>query len=162
MPPIEALMPFSICAHRRFSVCCPVTYRVGLSKGSTKSYMTGWSRTGQNRPPPTRINVDRRSDHLQYARECSVCGSVRTPQALRPKRPLWHLAEFRRKNPSAKVPETASPGPYLLTRTENSIIDNILALLNTDGLTSYKSLNLLERVWRGIEMGRQLANGTTP
>ena len=34
------------------------------------------------------------------------------------------IAEFRRKNPRAKIPDTAFPEPYLLTGTENMIIDN--------------------------------------
>jgi hypothetical protein len=47
-----------------------------------------------------------------------------------------------------KIPETAFPEPYLLTETENKIIDSILALLNKHGLTSYQSKNLLERLGR--------------
>jgi hypothetical protein len=31
------------------------------------------------------------------------------------------IAEFRRKNPHASIPETAFPEPYLLTETENKI-----------------------------------------
>jgi hypothetical protein len=45
-----------------------------------------------------------------------------------------------------KIPETAFPEPYLLTETENKIIDSILALLNKHGLTSHQSKNLLERL----------------
>ena len=40
------------------------------------------------------------------------------------------VAEFRRKNPRAKIHETAFPGPYLLTETEYKIIDDILELMN--------------------------------
>jgi len=40
------------------------------------------------------------------------------------------ITELRRKNPRAKIPETAFPKPYLLTEAENKIIDDILALLN--------------------------------
>ena len=40
------------------------------------------------------------------------------------------ITEFRRTNPRASIPETAFPEPYLLTETENTIIDDILALLN--------------------------------
>ena len=71
------------------------------------------------------------------------------------------IAEFRRTNPRAKIPETAFPEPYLLTETENQIIDDILALLNKHGMTSYQSQNLLERLGRIIEMGQRLAKGTT-
>ncbi|NOS77411.1 MAG: hypothetical protein HOP35_05650 [Nitrospira sp.] len=55
----------------------------------------------------------------------------------------------------------AFPEPYLLTETENKIIDDKLALLNQNGLTSHQSLNLLERLGRIIEMGQRLAKGTT-
>jgi len=42
----------------------------------------------------------------------------------------------------------------LLTKTENKIIDDILALLNKNGLISHQSMNLLERLGRIIEMGQ--------
>ena len=71
------------------------------------------------------------------------------------------ISEFRRNNPRAKIPETAFPEPYLLTETENKIIDDILALLNKHGLTSHQSLNLLERLGRISEMGQRVAKGTT-
>ena len=53
------------------------------------------------------------------------------------------IAEFRRKHPRAHIPETAFPEPYVLTDTENTIINDILALLNKHGLTSHQSQNLL-------------------
>ena len=71
------------------------------------------------------------------------------------------IAEFRRTNPRAKIPQTAFPEPYLLTETENKIIDDILALLNKHGLTSHQSLNLLERLGGIIEMGQRVAKVTT-
>ena len=71
------------------------------------------------------------------------------------------IAELRRKNPRASIPETTFPEPYLLTETENQIIDDILALLNKHGLTSHQSQNLLERLGRIIEMGQRMAKGTT-
>jgi hypothetical protein len=71
------------------------------------------------------------------------------------------ITEFRRKNPRARIPETAFPEPYLLTDTENNIIDDIVELLNKNGLTSHQSMNLLERLGRIIEMGQQVAKGTT-
>jgi len=71
------------------------------------------------------------------------------------------IAEFRKKNPRASIPETAFPEPYLLTETENKIIDDILALLNQNGLTSHQSLNLLERLGRIIEMGQRMGKGAT-
>lgn len=71
------------------------------------------------------------------------------------------ISEFRRKNPRARIPETAFPEPYLLTETENKIIDDILEILNRQGLTSHQSMNLLERLGRIIEMGQRVAKGTT-
>jgi hypothetical protein len=71
------------------------------------------------------------------------------------------IAEFRRKNPPAKIPETAFPEPYLLTETENNIMDDILELLNRHGLTSHQSKNLLERLGGIIEMGQWIAKRTT-
>ena len=59
------------------------------------------------------------------------------------------IDELRKKNPRARIPETAFPEPYLLTKTENTIIDDTLELLNKNGLTSHQSMNLLER-WGGI------------
>jgi hypothetical protein len=71
------------------------------------------------------------------------------------------ITEFRRKNPRSSIPETAFPEPYLLTETENTIIDDILEQLNKHGLTSHQSQNLLERLGRIIEMGQRLTKGTT-
>jgi hypothetical protein len=56
------------------------------------------------------------------------------------------ITEFRGKNPRTSIPETAFPEPYLLTETENKIIDGILELLNKHGLTAHQSQNLLERL----------------
>jgi hypothetical protein len=61
----------------------------------------------------------------------------------------------------ARIPETAFPEPYVLTKTENKIIDDILELLNKNGPTSHQSQNLLERLGRIIEMGQRVAKGTT-
>jgi hypothetical protein len=58
------------------------------------------------------------------------------------------ITEFRRENPHTSIPETAFPEPYLLTESENTIIDDILELLNKHGLTSHQSQNLLERSGR--------------
>ena len=55
------------------------------------------------------------------------------------------IDELRRKSFRVHIPETAFPEPYLLTETENTIIDDILELLNKHGLTSRQSMNLLER-----------------
>ena len=71
------------------------------------------------------------------------------------------ITELRQKNPRAKIPETAFPEPYLLSQTEEKVIDDLLAVLNQHGLTSQQSQNLLERLGRIIEMGQRLAKGTT-
>ena len=71
------------------------------------------------------------------------------------------IDELRRKKPRARIPETAFPDPYLLAETENTIIDDILELLNKHGLTSHQSMNLLERLGRILEMGERVAKGTT-
>ena len=93
--------------------------------------------------------------------DCRHCRSTRTKRTLLEARPLRHHYEFRRKNPRATIPETAFPEPDLLTETEITIIDDILALLNKHGLTSHQSLNLLERLGRIIEMGQRLLKDTT-
>ena len=64
-----------------------------------------------------------------------------------------------RKNLRASIPETAFLEPYLLTETENKIIDDILELLNKHGLTSHQSMILLERLGRIIERGQRLGKG---
>jgi hypothetical protein len=71
------------------------------------------------------------------------------------------IDELRKKNPRARIPETAFPEPYSLIETENKIIDDILELLNKGGLTSHQSQNLLERLGRIIEVGQRVAKGTT-
>jgi hypothetical protein len=78
-----------------------------------------------------------------------------------PSKTFTPSSKLRRKNPRARIPETAFPEPYLLTETENTIIDDILELLNKHGLTSHQSQNLLERLGRIIEMGQRVAKGTT-
>ncbi|MCI0427176.1 MAG: hypothetical protein L0Z46_04070 [Nitrospiraceae bacterium] len=73
----------------------------------------------------------------------------------------------RRSSPSsaqesrARIPETTFPAPYLLTATENTIIDGILELFNKHGLTSHQSMNLLERLGGIIEMEKRVAKGAT-
>ena len=71
------------------------------------------------------------------------------------------IDELRRKNPGARIPEATFPEPYLLTETENTIIDDMLALLNKHGLTSHQSQNLLERLGRINELGQRVSGETT-
>jgi hypothetical protein len=56
------------------------------------------------------------------------------------------------------IPETAFPEPFLLTETENTSINDILALLNKHGLTSHQSQTLLEQLGR-INYGDGAASG---
>jgi hypothetical protein len=46
------------------------------------------------------------------------------------------IAQLREKNPRARIPETVFPSPYLLSHTEEKVIDDILAVLNTHGMDS--------------------------
>jgi hypothetical protein len=89
------------------------------------------------------------------------CGSIGTEGSLHETRPLDIITEFRRKNPRASIPDAVFPEPYHLTETENTIIDDILELLNKHGLTSHQSRNLLECLGRIIEIGQRVAKGTT-
>jgi hypothetical protein len=47
----------------------------------------------------------------------------------------------------------------LLTETENTIIDDILELLNKHGLTSHQSMNLLERLGESLRWGSEWRRG---
>jgi hypothetical protein len=58
------------------------------------------------------------------------------------------LHPFRRKNPRARIPETAFPEPYFFNDTENISLDDILALLNKNGLMLHQSIDLRERLGR--------------
>ena len=71
------------------------------------------------------------------------------------------IAKLRKKGPQARIPETVFPSPYLLSQTEEKVIDDILAVLNTHGMDSKQALELLEQIGRIIEMGTRLARGTT-
>ena len=71
------------------------------------------------------------------------------------------IGELRRKNPRARTPETVFPSPYLMTQTEEKVIDDMLAVLNTHGMDATRSLELLEHLGRIIEMGMRMTRGTT-
>ncbi len=71
------------------------------------------------------------------------------------------IGELRNKIPRARIPETVFPSPYLMTQTEEKVIDDILAVLNTHGMDSKQSLELLEQVGRIVEMGARMTRGTT-
>jgi hypothetical protein len=62
------------------------------------------------------------------------------------------LHPFRRKNPRAHIPETALPEPYFFNDTENISLDDILALLNKNGMMLNQSIDLRERVGRSEQI----------
>jgi hypothetical protein len=93
--------------------------------------------------------------------DCRDCGGLGTEELVYEVRPLHIIIEFRRKNLRLSIPETAFPELYLFTETENTIIDDILELLNEHGLTAHQLMNLLERLGRIIEMGQRVVKGTT-
>lgn len=71
------------------------------------------------------------------------------------------IAELRKKSPRARIPETVFPSPYVLSQTEEKVIDDILAILNQHGMDPKQSLELLEQVGRIIEMSARITRGTT-
>ena len=71
------------------------------------------------------------------------------------------IKDLRKQTPRAKIPETVFPSPYLLSQTEERVIDDLLAVLNQHGMDSKQSLELLEQVGRIIEMGARMTRGTT-
>jgi len=76
------------------------------------------------------------------------------------------IDELRRKNPLARIPETAISDPNLLTETEAKIMDDILGLLDQSGLTLQQSHNLLKQLGRMvgriiIEKEKREGKGTT-
>ena len=95
---------------------------------------------------PTRDTLSLKEATVTNMWEIAAIVAVFEQKGLCTKQDIYDIiTEFRRKNPRASIPETALPEPYLLTETENTIIDDILELLNKNGLTSHQSQNLLER-----------------
>lgn len=95
-------MPFLIRKFRRLLARCPVTYHRPLAEGSG----TVWNLSASG----FRFSGDM---------------ALQTQTTLN-----TFNAEFRRKNPRTRIPETAFPGPCVLTENENKIVDSILAQLN--------------------------------
>jgi len=71
------------------------------------------------------------------------------------------IGELRKKNPRTRLPETVFPSPYLMTQTEEQVINDLLAVINKHGIDAKQSLELLEHLGRIIEMGMKLTRGTT-
>jgi hypothetical protein len=113
-------------------------------------------------PCPTRESMSIEEATVSNMWEIAAIVEVLELKDLCTKQDLYDIiTEFHRKNPRAPIPETAFPEPYLLTGTENTIIDDNLELLNKHGLTSHQSMNLLERLGNTIERGQRVAKGTT-
>ena len=71
------------------------------------------------------------------------------------------IAELRKQNHRSRIPEIVFPSPYLMTQTEERVIDDILAVLNKYGLDAKQSVELLEHLGQIINMGSRLTRGTT-
>lgn len=71
------------------------------------------------------------------------------------------IGELRQKNPRARLPETVFPSPYLMTQTEEQVINDLLAVINKHGIDAKQSLELLEHLGRIIEIGLRMTRGTT-
>lgn len=71
------------------------------------------------------------------------------------------ISELRKQSPRARIPETVFPSPYMLSQTEEKVIDDMLAVLNAHGMDSKQSLELLDQIGRIIEMGARMTRGTT-
>jgi hypothetical protein len=111
---------------------------------------------------PTRENISIEEATVSNMWEIAAIVEGLERKGLCTKHDLYDvLTGFRRKNPRAIIPEACFPEQYLLTETENTIIDAILELLNKHGLTSHQAQNLLERLGRIIAMGQRVAKGTT-
>jgi hypothetical protein len=76
---------------------------------------------------PTRESLSIEEATVSNMWEIATIVEVLERKGLCTKQDLYDIiTEFRRKNPRARIPETAYPEPHLLTDTENRIIDDIL------------------------------------
>jgi len=73
---------------------------------------------------------------------------------------LTFSTSFRPFGPVRALLKRLSPS-HTCSPKLSKIIDDILEMLNKNGLTSYQSLNVLERLGGIIEMGQRVAKGTT-
>ena len=86
---------------------------------------------------PTRENMSIEEATVSNRWEIPAIVEVLERKGLCTKQDLHAIIDALRK-----IPETAFPEPHLHTKTENTIIDDILELLNKQGLTSHQSQNL--------------------
>ena len=118
------------------------------------------SRNEKSRPKRETMSIEEATVSNMW--EIAAIVELLEQKGLCTKQDLYDIiTEFRRKNPRASVPEAAFHEPYLLTETENTIIDDIMELLKKHGLASHQSQNLLEGLGRIIEMGQRVAKGMT-
>ena len=71
------------------------------------------------------------------------------------------LAELRDRSLSNLSGETDQAVSFLTSRTEESVVDDLLAVLNTNGLDSKRSLDILHHVRWILEMGTRDTPQTT-
>lgn len=111
---------------------------------------------------PTRESMSLEEATISNMWEIAAIVELLERKGLCTKQDLFDIiAELWKTNPRASIPETVFPSPYLLSQTEETVIDDILAVLNMHGMDSKQSLELLEQVGRIIEMGARITRGTT-
>lgn len=71
------------------------------------------------------------------------------------------INNLRRGKSRARMPESVFPEPYLLTETENKLIQQILDLFNEQSLTAHQAKVVLARRERLIDIGEKLVSKTT-
>jgi hypothetical protein len=87
--------------------------------------------------------------------EVLECKGLLTKQEVRDA-----INQLRRQTPQAEQanpPIEAIPEPYVMTETEDKIIQTILDLLNANGLTARQAKTLLGRLNQLIDVGEMLA-----
>jgi len=86
---------------------------------------------------PTRQSMSIEEATISTMWEMAALVEVLERKGICTKQDLYDaIAQLREKNPRARIPETVFPSPYLLSHTEEKVIDDILAVLNTHGMDS--------------------------
>ncbi len=71
------------------------------------------------------------------------------------------IQDLRRKNPAAVTPQEAFPEPYLMSETQDRIIQAILDTFVKEGVTTGQAKTLLGKVDVLLDVGEKLANKAT-
>ena len=71
------------------------------------------------------------------------------------------IQEMRKKNPNTASPHQPFPEPYLLTETQDRIIQAILDVFVKEGVTTQQAKSLLGRVDVLLNVGEKVAKGKT-